>query len=222
MLSGRQSVIPGLLLIAVLSSCSGGSAKAHPPEQSNSSDGTTSPSAAPHTPLARTTVTLADAVPPYPEGALHWPAKNTGYMDVNGFVNNMYAKEYQPSERSYLAKNGFVSSYRRGWAAPDGLESEVWLVKFSTSDEARYEYQSMATNWKKAPKPATAFADPEVDGEGAISNQLDSVKKSETRIATSLGEMFVYVKTYSPGAPDKAATMALMQQEIQLLHQKSG
>lgn len=152
---------------------------------------------------------------------MHWPVENTGYMDVDGFVKHMYQKEYQPSERSLLTKNGFVTSYRRGWMASDGLESEIWLVKFSTKGEASYEYQSVAAIWKREPEPTVAFADPAVDGEGTMSTKRDSVKKTETKIVTSLGEMFIYVRTYSPGAPDKAATMALMQHEIQLLIRKS-
>ncbi|WP_328467957.1 hypothetical protein [Streptomyces sp. NBC_00448] len=142
-------------------------------------------------------------------------------MDVDEFVKHVYQRNYQPSERSFLAKNGFVTSYCRGWMTSDGLESEIWLVRFSTAGEARYEYQSMATNWKRESEPTVTFADPAVDGEGATSTKLDSVKKAETRIGATLGEMFVYVKTYNPGVPDKAAAMALIQQQIQLMIRKS-
>ncbi|WP_335971612.1 hypothetical protein [Streptomyces sp. CA2R106] len=213
----RQRIISVLLLIGILALFTGGAAQTRPSGQKKSS----AEADAQRKKTTRRAVTLADAVLPYPTGVMHYPAKNTGYMDVAGFVKHVYQKDYQSYERTFLANHGFISAYCRGWMAPDGFESDIWLARFSTSGQARYEYQSVASAFKWEKSPNVAFPDPAVAGEGTMSPEKSKYNKTVTQIAASWGDMFIYVKTYSPGDPDKIATMTLMQQEMQLLIQKS-
>jgi hypothetical protein len=79
-------------------------------------------------------------------------------------------------------------------------------------------YNGVMSYWLHQPKPVSTFADSAVNGGGAVIPTPDSVKKTETTVATTVGNVFVYAHFFSPGKPDKAAVAFLVQQEVDLLN----
>jgi hypothetical protein len=109
-------------------------------------------------------------------------------------VDDFYAGPHHANSRAVTLERGFSTSVRRGWTNPDGTQSDIWLVRFTSARGARSMYLSVTSNWKTVAKPVTTFPDSAVHGTGELVPDLNPEGYVSAKVATSVGPVFVYVR----------------------------
>jgi hypothetical protein len=148
---------------------------------------------------------------PYPAGARPWVKNKTGPLALDEFVELFYVQDAWPDEKALAKQRGMQGVARHGWFNKDETQTEVYLVKFSAAGGAQKMYQDLLGSWadKSRTGSVTEFDAPTVHGKGEIDPVADSQGDTTVKVAFVVGDVFAYVRDYSPTAPDKAGTVAL-------------
>ena len=148
---------------------------------------------------------------PYPAGARPWVKNKTGPLAVDEFVELFYVQDAWVDEKDLAKQRGMQGVARHGWFNKDETQTEVFLVKFSAARGAQDMYQDLLSSWadKSGAGPVTGFDAPTVHGKGQVDPVADGQGNTTVKVAFVVGDVFVYVRDYSPGTPDKVGTVAL-------------
>ncbi|MEY9849452.1 hypothetical protein ABH940_006558 [Streptacidiphilus sp. BW17] len=151
---------------------------------------------------------------PYPSGARPWTQNKTGAFGLSDFIGSFYLASAQAQETPIVQRRGFTGAARHGWFTADGSQAEVWLVDFSTDSGAQSMYLGLSNSWKEEASSGVSYQDTAVNGMGMSNPTLDSQGNAWVKEAARVGRTLVYVITFAPATPDKAAAEALIKQQV--------
>lgn len=151
---------------------------------------------------------------PYPAGARPWTQSKTGAFGLSDFIDNFYVASARAQETPTVQRRGFTGAARHGWFTMDGSQDEVWLVDFATDTGAQSMLLGLSNSWKEEASSGAAYQDPAVNGTGMTNPTLDAQGNAWAKEAARVGRTLVYVITFAPATPDKAAAEALIKQQV--------
>ncbi|MBF9068337.1 hypothetical protein [Streptacidiphilus fuscans] len=151
---------------------------------------------------------------PYPAGARPWAQSKTGAFGLSDFINNFYVPDARAQETPSVQRRGFTGAARHGWFTADGSQDEVWLVDFATDTGAQSMLLELSNSWKEETSSGAGYQDPGVNGMGMTNPTLDAQGNAWAKEAARVGRTLVYVITFAPATPDKAAAEALIKQQV--------
>jgi hypothetical protein len=160
-------------------------------------------------PIPPASTALVARFSPYPAGARPWVKNKTGPLALDEFVELFYVEDAWTDEKSLAKQRGMQGVARHGWFNKDESQTELYLVKFSAAHGAQDIYQDLMDSWADKTGSVTSFDAPAVHGKGLIDPVADSQGDTTVKIAFVVNDVFVYMRYYTPGTPDKTGAMAL-------------
>lgn len=174
-------------------------------------------------PAAGSTASLAaltTALIPVPSGGKARTAPGAG--SDGSLTLDQYLKLLYPNstdERSLLQARGFTGAATRWMNTASAQEISVYLVGFNSQDGAQsYALALISAHKDAADADQTQFAVPAfTDGVGFETAALDSYGNTDSYVYGSIGKITVIVHCFTPAKLDRAALLALVDQQSTLL-----
>ena len=153
---------------------------------------------------------LKAALPARPAGATPWPAS---YGPEGVLTAAQYVAAAGPDNASELAlqqRRGLQSGANWTWNAPDGVQVEILLARYTTDVGAQSYYLSERTGLLKEYSGVTPFQLPgEPESWGLPIATLDSFGDAVVRTNALAGDTVIIVNVNNPATPDTADANAV-------------
>ncbi|GAA4984139.1 hypothetical protein GCM10025734_06750 [Kitasatospora paranensis] len=111
----------------------------------------------------------------------------------------------------------FVTAVRRGWTSADDSQDEVILIRYQAASGAQSMRLNLCRTWQRD-STVTWFAGPTNDSCGVDHKELDSDGFTSSEVFTTRGSLVVWAIHFSAGSPDREATRALAQRQLNAVH----